>query len=147
MLAMRFLFCDFFTVFFPHALPAETAIDGLWDASVLVGQAEIPFRFEIVSNNGQVQGLFFEGDKKIGSTSGRFVDKELQLQYEFLNATLTATFDGEQFQGSYRYNRNNGKVYPFHARRSRPSGLESASHPQIARSSHMKLVREHKSPT
>jgi len=145
--AMRLFFCAFVTVFFPHSLPAATEIDGLWDASVLVGQAEIPFPFEIVSINGQVQGFFFEGDKKIGSTSGRFVDKELQLQYEFLNATLTATFDGEQFQGSYRYNRKNGKVYAFHARRSRPSGLESASHPQIAGSWEMKLVGEDKSPT
>ncbi len=146
MLAMRLLFCAFLTVFFPHALSADTGIDGLWDASVLVGQAEIPFRFEIVSNNGQVEGFFFEGDKKIGSTSGRFVNKELQLQYEFLNSTLTATFDGEEFQGSYRYNRKNGKVYAFHARRSRPSGSESASRPQIAGSWVMKLVAEDKSP-
>src|SRR5260370_1395177 len=94
MLAMRLLFCAFLTVFFPHALSADTGIDGLWDASVLVGQAEIPFRFEIVSNNGQVEGFFSEGDKKIGSTSGRFVNKELQLQYEFLNSTLTGRWRG-----------------------------------------------------
>jgi hypothetical protein len=66
MLAMRLLFCAFVTVFFPDSLPVETKIDGLWEASVLVGQAEIPFRFEIVSNNSQLQGFFFEGDKKIG---------------------------------------------------------------------------------
>ena len=147
MLAMRLLFCAFVSVFFSHSPPAETKIDGLWDASVLVGQAEIPFRFEIASNNGQIQGFFFEGDKKIGSTSGRFVNNELQLQYEFLNATLTATFDGEQFQGSYRYNRKNGKVYVFQARRSRPAGPESASHPQIAGSWEMKLVGEDNSST
>ena len=147
MLAMRLLFCAFVSVFFSHSPPAETKIDGLWDASVLVGQAEIPFRFEIASNIGQIQGFFFEGDKKIGSTSGRFVNNELQLQYEFLNATLTATFDGEQFQGSYRYNRKNGKVYVFQARRSRPAGPESASHPQIAGSWEMKLVGEDNSST
>src|SRR5260370_4263878 len=145
--AMRLFFCAFVTVFFPHSLPAATEIDGLWDASVLVGQAEIPFPFEFVSMNGQVQGFFFEGDKKIGSTSGRFVDKELQLQYEFLNATLTDTSDGEHFKASSRYNCKNGKAFAFHARRSRPSGLESASHPQIAGSWEMKLVGEDKSPT
>jgi hypothetical protein len=147
MLRMRLLFCAFVTVFFPHWLAAQAKIDGLWDASVLVGQAEVPFRFEIVSNNSQIQSFFFEGDKKIGSTSGRSVNNELQLQYEFLDATLTATFDGEQFQGSYRYNRKNGKVYAFYARRSRPSASEPASHPQIAGSWEMKLVGEDKSPT
>jgi len=147
MLVLPLFFCAVAAVFFRYSLAAEAKIDGLWDASVVVGQAEIPFRFEIVSRNGQVNGFFFEGDKKIGSTSGRFVNNELQLQYEFLDATLTATFDGEQFQGTYRYNRKNGKQYAFRARRFRPSHSESASHPQIAGSWEMQLVGEDKGPT
>jgi len=134
-------------MFFPLLLAADTKIDGLWDASVLVGQARIPFRFEIASTNGQVQGFFFEGDKKIGSTSGRFVNNELQLQYEFLYSTLTATFDGEQFQGTYRYKRKNGKEYAFHARRFHPVDPQLVAFPQIAGSWEMKLVGEDKSPT
>ena len=126
---------------------AQSKIDGLWDASVVVGQAGIPFRFEIASNYGQVQGFFFEGDKKIGSTSGRFANNQLLLQYEFLYTTLTATFDGDQFQGSYRANRKNGKVYLFHARRFRPADPEPAASPQVAGSWEMKLVAEDKNST
>jgi len=124
----------FFLSFGPNsAFAAETKIDGLWDASVIVaGPAEIPFRFEISSSNGQVQGFFFEGDKKIGSTSGTFANNQLVLQYEFLYTTLTATYDGEQFQGFYRQNRKNGKVYAFHARRFHPAGPESAYPPNVS---------------
>src|SRR2546429_124010 len=147
MIAVRLFFCTLAAVFFPHSPAAETNIDGLWDASVVVGQAEIPFRFEIVSTNGQVQGFFFEGDKKIGSAPGRFVNNELQLQYELLYSTLTATFDGEQFQGTYRYNRKNGKEYAFHARRFHSVDPQPAAFPQIAGSWEMKLVGEDKSPT
>jgi thiol-disulfide isomerase/thioredoxin len=136
-----------FVLVSPGPSSAQSNIDGLWDASVLVGQAEVPFRFEIASANGQVHGFFFEDNKKIGSTSGRFVSNELLLQYEFLNSTLTATFDGEEFHGTYRYNRKNGKEYAFRAHRSRPSVPESASSPQIAGSWEMKLVGEDKSPT
>jgi thiol-disulfide isomerase/thioredoxin len=129
-------------VLFFSACPAsaQSKIDGLWDASVVVGQAEIPFRFEISSNHGQVQGFFFEGDRKIGSTSGQFANNRLQLQYEFLYTTLAATFDGQQFQGSYRGNRKNGREYPFRARRFHPTDPESAASPQVAGSWEMTLV-------
>jgi len=128
------------------ASAAAPQIDGLWDASVLYGQAEIPFRFEISTSNGHVQGFFFEGDKKIGSTSGQFANNQLILQYEFLPSTLTATFDGEQFQGTYRQNRKNGRVYPFRARRFRPADPESAAPSDIAGNWEMGLVVDDQHP-
>ena len=76
-------------------------LDGSWDAVVVVGQAEIPFRFEISARGAEPQGFFFEGENRIGSTSGEFADGKLQLDYEFLNSTLTATFDGEKFSVPY----------------------------------------------
>jgi hypothetical protein len=30
----------------------------------------VPFRFEIAGSGAEIQGFFFEGDRKIGSTSG-----------------------------------------------------------------------------
>src|ERR1700732_5341412 len=48
---------------------AASGIDGLWDASVVANGVEIPFRFEIATNGREAQGFFFEGDRKIGSTS------------------------------------------------------------------------------
>ncbi len=74
------------------ALPTASApkITGLWDAVVVVNQVEIPFRFEIAQTGAQVRGFFFDGDRKIGSTSGGFADGKLKLGYDFLNTTLDA---------------------------------------------------------
>ncbi len=122
-------------------------LDGSWDAVVVVGQAEIPFRFEISPRGAGPQGFFFEGENRIGSTSGKFADGKLQLDYEFLNATLTATFDGEKLDGSYRYNRKNGREYAFHARRAVPETANSAGSPQIAGNWEMTLVGPDNSTT
>ena len=122
-------------------------LEGAWDAVVVVGQAEVPFRFEISTQGTEPRGFFFEGENKIGSTSGRFADGKLQLEYEFLNATLVATFDGEKLDGSYRYNRKNGKEYPFHARRAVPLAMDNAGSPQVAGNWEMKLVGPDNSTT
>jgi hypothetical protein len=66
-------FCiSFVAIWFVSVFPAAaatTSITGLWDAAVVINQVEIPFRFEISQSGSQVQGFFFEGDRKIGSTS------------------------------------------------------------------------------
>jgi thiol-disulfide isomerase/thioredoxin len=126
---------------------AETKIDGLWDARVTVGQAEIPFRFEIASKDGQVQGFFFEGEKKISSSSGQFANGELHLQYDTLFTELNATLHGDEWDGAYRYKRKNGKVYAFHARRFQAATLSEVTPPQIAGNWEMTLVGEDKSAT
>ena len=66
-----------------HLVPAARAasgIDGLWEATVAAGGVDIPFRFEIATTGTAAQGFFFEGDQKVGSTSGRFVDGVLTLE-------------------------------------------------------------------
>src|SRR5271156_548888 len=86
------------------ALPlrAQTKPDGLWDAVVVVGPAEIPFQFEISGQGAELKGFFFEGQKRIGSTSAKYADGKLQFDYEFLNTTLTASLIDERLEGSYR---------------------------------------------
>lgn len=131
-------------------LSAQSNIEGQWDAVVVVGQAQIPFRFEITSQGGEPRGFFFEGEKKIGSTSGKYADGKLELEYEFLNSTLTATLDGEKLDGSYRYNRKNGREYAFHARRGTPpdaNAEKAASSPPVAGNWEMKLVGPDNSTT
>ena len=124
-----------------------SGIEGSWDAVVVVGQAEVPFRFEISARGAEPRGFFFEGENKIGSTSGKFADGKLQLEYEFLNATLTATFDGEKLDGSYRYNRKNGREYPFHARRAVAAVANADGSPEIAGNWEMKLAGPDNSTT
>ena len=138
--------CAFAILISASTSTAQTKIAGLWNATVKVEQAEIPFRFEIAQKGSEVQGFFFEGEKRIGSTSGQFANNELQLQYEFLYTTLTAKLDGDQLQGTYRSNRKNGKVYAFHAQRFQPLDTSSDASPQIAGNWEMKLVGEDKNP-
>jgi thiol-disulfide isomerase/thioredoxin len=122
-------------------LSAQSRPQGLWDAVVVVGPAEIPFRFEIAKQGAGLQGFFFEGQKKIGSTSGKYTDGKLQFDYEGLNTTLSATFDGDKLEGSYRNNRKNGREYPFHAsRHSQSANKASSKPPQIAGDWEMILV-------
>jgi thiol-disulfide isomerase/thioredoxin len=130
------------------ALPlrAQTKPDGLWDAVVVVGPAEIPFQFEISGQGAELKGFFFEGQKRIGSTSAKYADGKLQFDYEFLNTTLTASLIDERLEGSYRSNRKNGREYPFHALRHSDSEATAASKsPQIAGDWEMKLVGDDKS--
>src|SRR5207253_1115158 len=71
-----------------HLAPATRAassIDGLWNASIVSNGTEIPFRFEIATTGRDAQGFFFEGDRKVGSSSGRFVDGALTLDFDHLN--------------------------------------------------------------
>src|SRR3954447_8443275 len=83
---------------------AASPVDGLWDAVIVAGGAdrfEAPFRFEIATKGTEAEGFFFEGDRTVGSTSGRFADGTLTLDYEFLNTTLELKLNGDQLIGTY----------------------------------------------
>jgi thiol-disulfide isomerase/thioredoxin len=111
---------------------APPKISGLWDAAIVADQFEIPFRFEIVQNGDRVQGFFFEGDRKVGSTSGTLQNGNLRLEYDFLNTTFDATFDGDQFHGTYRVNVANAAPMAVRGHRFAPVPAETASTPQVA---------------
>src|SRR5215212_9492427 len=86
------------------AAQEHASLDGLWDAVIVAAGTEVPFRFEMVTSGPQVQGFFFEGDRKIGSTLGSFAEGVLTLEYDFLNTTLELTQNGDQLTGTYRTN-------------------------------------------
>jgi thiol-disulfide isomerase/thioredoxin len=119
-------------------LHAATAIDGLWDAVIVANGADVPFRFEIATHGSNAQGFFFEGDRKVGSTSGSFVDGVLKLDYEFLNTSLEVTLNGDELSGSYRNKRPNARPQDVHMRRFAPAGaaedtsdVQTANIPQV----------------
>ena len=80
---------------------AASAIDGLWEATVVANGVEIPFRFEIATKRRRGPGLLLRGRPKVGSTSGHFADGVLTLEYDFLNTTLSLALEGDQLQGTY----------------------------------------------
>lgn len=120
--------------------PAQTSISGLWDAKIVANQLEIPFRFEIAQNGAQVQGFFFEGDRKIPSSSGSFANNRLELNYDYLDTTLDVTFVGDQFFGTYRVNRTGSQPLLIRAKRFMPAPADTASAPQVAGNWEMRRV-------
>ena len=118
--------------FIASAAAQPAVINGLWEATIAASGTEIPFRFEIAAKGADAQGFFFEGDRKIGSTSGRFADGVLTLEYDFLNTTLTLTVDGDQLRGTYLNHRANARPQDVRAHRFSPA-LTGASDPsQVA---------------
>jgi thiol-disulfide isomerase/thioredoxin len=108
------------------------SINGLWDATINANGIDVPFRFEIESKGTDAQGFFFEGDRKIGSTSGAFGNGTLKLEYEFLNTTLEARLEGDQLTGTYRNNRPNARPQEVRMRRFTPVALDSTNVPALA---------------
>ena len=91
---------------------------GLWDAAVVVGGLEIPFRFEISGTGPSVSGWFFNGDEKVLSTGGTFENGSLVLNFDHYATSVQATFVDGRLTGFY--NRATG-FYPFYAKRFAPS--------------------------
>jgi thiol-disulfide isomerase/thioredoxin len=125
---------------FPLSGVSATNIAGLWDAAVVADQLEIPFRFEIDQTGNQVQGFFFEGDRKIGSTSGSLEGDHLRFEYDYLDTTLEIIFQGDQFLGSYRLNRPGAQPLAIRARRFVAAPAGAASAPQVSGSWEMKRL-------
>jgi thiol-disulfide isomerase/thioredoxin len=116
----------------PVTAAAPSPVTGLWDAIVVSNGIEIPFRFEIAGDGADVQGFFFEGDRKVGSTSGSFADGMLKLEYDHLNTTLEATLTDGQLVGSYKNKRPNSRPQDIRMRRFTPVSLEGEQAPPLA---------------
>jgi thiol-disulfide isomerase/thioredoxin len=127
---------------------SATNIAGLWDAKIVANQLEIPFRFEIAQNGNQVQGFFFEGDRRIASSSGNFANGHLKLEYDYLETTLEVAFLGDQFFGTYRLNRPGAQPLQIRARRFAPIQANASDAPQISGSWEMRRIpQEVRSPS
>jgi thiol-disulfide isomerase/thioredoxin len=125
----------------PH-LRAAQSIDGLWDAIVVSNSVEIPFRFEISTKGTTAQGFFFEGDRKVGSTSGTFAEGAVKLEYDFLNTTLDLKLADDQLTGSYRNNRPNARPQDVRMRRFAPVSIGQQDPPSLAGTWEMRRVAE-----
>jgi thiol-disulfide isomerase/thioredoxin len=105
---------------------AEPAsVTGRWEATVVVNGVEIPFRFEIATAGGVLAGSFFNGERRITSTSGRAEGERLRFAFDQYAAELEATIDDGKLVGEYR--RGARVAYPFKATRAgaaRPGGAD-----------------------
>ena len=107
------------------------SLTGLWDATVRVGDAEIPFRFEIsAAAPGKAAGAFFDGDDRVRSSSGRFNQSALSLEFALYAGKLNATYGEGELSGTYQ--KGSIPAYPFHARRYQNSPEPVAKVPDIS---------------
>lgn len=90
---------------------------GLWDAAVVVGGLEIPFRFEISGDGSAVSGWFFNGAEKVLSTGGKFENGSLVLNFDHYATSLEASFVKGRLAGTYT---RAAGFYPFYAKRFAP---------------------------
>jgi thiol-disulfide isomerase/thioredoxin len=112
--------------------PRAASVDGLWDAVIVSGGSEIPFRFEIATKGSDAQGFFFEGDRKIGSTSGTVANDALKFEYDFLNTILELTQKGDDLVGTYRNNRPNARPQDVRMHRFATVSADKENVPQVA---------------
>ncbi len=84
---------------------------GLWDATAVINQAEIPFRIEFAGEGDSVKGWFFNGDEKATSTSGSLKDGRPTLAFDHYTTRLEATVQEGRIEG--RYGRSSRGLDPF----------------------------------
>jgi thiol-disulfide isomerase/thioredoxin len=126
----------------PRLVGAAPTIDGLWDAVVVANGTEVPFRFEIASKGSEIEGFFFEGDRKVGSTSGQQTGDLLKFEYDHLNTTLEVKITGDELVGTYRNNRAGARPQDVRMRRFKAIALGEGNVPQLAGSWEMRRIAE-----
>lgn len=77
------------------------ALAGAWRAAVVVNNVDVPFRLEIVEKGGALTGVLFDGDKRIVSSRGRFLDNVLSLPFPQYGARLEAALRDGRLDGHY----------------------------------------------
>jgi thiol-disulfide isomerase/thioredoxin len=77
---------------------AAQGLAGLWDCTVTVNGAEVPFRMEFA---GDTQASFFNGAEKLTSSSGTFDHGKLTLKFDYYAGVLEATLHDGALEGTY----------------------------------------------
>src|ERR1700684_3016648 len=87
-------------------------LEGLWSATVIVNNQQIPFRIGFSGDGANVKGWFFNGDEKVVSTSGTLENGTLTLRFDHYATRLEATLQDGALDGTYG---KPGRLNDFHA--------------------------------
>jgi thiol-disulfide isomerase/thioredoxin len=96
-----------------------SALAGRWDATVVVNSVEVPFVFEIAGDGKSLAGSFFNGDRRITSTSSELADGTVTFGFGQLGTKLRAKVTDGRLTGEYQ--RARGAPYVFQAGRAAAS--------------------------
>ncbi|HXG88883.1 MAG TPA: TlpA disulfide reductase family protein [Vicinamibacterales bacterium] len=96
---------------------AESSLAGRWNGTIVANNVEVPFVFEITEVAGGLRASFFNGDRRITSTTSR-VDTD-QATFDFAQYATKLTFAVRDGQLTGEYQRARGP-FPFRAERATP---------------------------
>jgi peroxiredoxin len=116
------------------AASADSTIDlgGRWDAALTVKTTVIPFRLDISGSGANLKGTLYNGDEKEFTTSAKFENGKLVLDFAHYLTTITATVNDGQLAG--KVDQRNGEVggSAFQAKRYvAPPAVSAADVPSI----------------
>ncbi len=75
---------------------------GIWRGTIKNNSGEtVAFTLEVKRDGNKFVGELVNGDERIPSTTGTFENGHLNLRYDFYDAELTATIDGDHLQGTF----------------------------------------------
>src|ERR1700687_5539560 len=129
-LSLRLHFLLLCVLLVPSAARAQS-LAGLWDGTVLVDGVAIPFQIEFSLEGPNVEGAFLNGDQKVTSTSGRFENGALHLNFDEYAEELQATIRDGHMEGTIegRFGPGPRSSLPFQAGRFSPSRYPLAGNP------------------
>ena len=75
---------------------------GVWQGTIKNNSGEtVAFTLEVKRDGDKLVGELVNGDERTTSTSGSFENGTLTLRYDFYDAGLVATIDGDHLQGTF----------------------------------------------
>ncbi|MBS1789359.1 MAG: TlpA family protein disulfide reductase [Acidobacteria bacterium] len=75
---------------------------GIWRGAIRNDSGEtVAFTLAVKRNGDKLVGELVNGDERTTSTSGSFANGTLTLRYDFYDAGLVATIDGDHLQGTF----------------------------------------------
>lgn len=89
------------------------SLNGIWNGTVMVNKIEIPFKFELSTDDKTIQGTFFNGEQQFTSTGGELADGSLTLTWDYFAAKLEAKLVNGEIEGIYT--RKRSAPVAFHA--------------------------------
>ncbi len=108
------------------------SLEGPWDATLTVKTTVIPFRLDISGSGANLKGTLYNGDDKEFTTSAKFENGKLVLDFAHYLTTITATVKDGQLTG--KIDQRNGEVggSAFQAKHYvAPPAVSAASIPSI----------------
>lgn len=127
---MRLAFCFAVLMSVGSVQGRAQSLTGLWSATVIVEDREVPFRMEFTGDGGNLDGSFLNGDERVTSTGGRFENGSLVLNFDQYASKLEATLRDGVLEG--KYDRGARASYPFRAQRFTATPVSGEEVPPIA---------------